>query len=203
MQENPTPQYEAHEQEAYESERSVMPKLIFWASAGVVVLAFAALLIATLITWSQQIVWVNGENSIIDYPVKGQQAILADVETYWIRQQGESGALDDATFLPVAVLKAHKKSGPARLRMFYVNDQGNLMGDPISEDVQNGSFSASPRYTFVSEEGLDKESDFNAYLTEQTSLWYLTILEGPQGSESVSDFSELVRIPIGRTIKKN
>ncbi len=146
----------------------------------------------TLFTWAKEISWVSNEGKTIDYPVKGENLVIADVETFFVKE--------GSNYLPVSKLKLHKKTTSGNLRGLFVNERDRMVGKPFSIEFVDGKFSGEKGITLKAKEGIEEEGLLNAYLTGQTEYWHLTISEGPSGSTSSVDFKEILRVPVSRKL---
>jgi len=170
-------------------------KLIATVSGLVVGLALLTVLGVTFYTLATEITWVKDGTGSIIYPVQGERAVIADAETFWVKKGHNN-------YLPASKVRLSKKSKQGTLRLIYVNERDRMVGKPHSEDFQDGKFENGKSISLIAEEGLTNEGTLNAYLTDQADSWYLTVLEGPKGSDSTSEYKEIARIPIERTLKK-
>ncbi|MGJ8698046.1 MAG: hypothetical protein ACSHYF_17130 [Verrucomicrobiaceae bacterium] len=123
-----------------------------------------------------------------DFPVEGTHAAIDEIDTYWRQpiRKGENadrGVQLKARLIPCARIKL-SGTGSASLSISFQDDEKELVGDPISLDVENGVFkkSGSAEIVINSTAGFENASAINAYTNEDINPWSLIIVEGAPGT---------------------
>ena len=135
-----------------------------------------------------------------DFPVQGTSLVIDDIETYWRKPDAskDRGIKTDAVHIPAGMITLGKDSKSAALRIFFENDEGDLVGDPITLTISNGKFSRSGKNSaeVYCTHGFSEIGDLPAYLTNQIEPWSLIVREGPSADARGNQFKEILRLPI-------
>ena len=123
-----------------------------------------------------------------DFPIEGIYAAVAEIETYWRKpvrtgEDADHGVQLKACLIPCARIKL-TGSGTAALAVSFRNSKQELIGDPISLDVENGMFkkTGSAEITLTSTAGFENPSEINAYMNEDIDPWSVLFVEGAPGT---------------------
>ncbi len=83
------------------------------------------------------------------------------------------------------------------LRVIFRDDQGEFVGDSITQPFTSGQFdqNQSPMIEFAATSGFEQDSAFNAYRVGG-ERWTVEVLEGPSSNASGSEFKLLFKTPI-------
>ena len=136
-----------------------------------------------------------------DFPVKGTKITAAEVETWWrepIRsgENADRGVVIDANLIPCARIKL-QDSGSATLQITFRNGKRDLVGDPITLEVEGGKFSrtGSDEITINSTSGFASTSDLNAYTNGDIDPWSVVIEESGDSSDGDEAFLRVRIVP--------
>jgi hypothetical protein len=148
----------------------------------------------------------NPDTKSADFPVAGESAVLASVETFWRKpvRSGEDideGVSRDIELIPGAKITLAKNSKAKGLRVLFRDEEGRYAGDATTLRIADGKFvdrggntsriegrTASVRATT----GFLHEGEIISYLSDDNFQWHLVLLESGDGSE----FKEFLAIPI-------
>jgi hypothetical protein len=128
-----------------------------------------------------------------EFPVKGGLVTLADVKTYW-REPVEQGENADTVrrgteLLPVAEVKLD--GGPAAIRIFFRNADGEVVGDPVTRSFAGKSTIAIPATA-----GFDDKGMHSAYRTGLSKPWTIEIFEAPSIDAPSEAFRKILKMTI-------
>lgn len=156
----------------------------------------------TIYTWATKITWGDSEKALYELPIVGGEIQIDNIKTYWTRVPNEGESHLSATFYPTAEITINKKSRNGKIRCLYQNESDQMTGNSVSATFSNGKFPTGKTLTYTATDGIKSEPIMNGYLADLNQYWYLRILEGTQDAESMGDFVEIAKIPIGRTLSK-
>lgn len=188
------PATQVHEEE---EESSFLPnysrKDLIWLSA--LALTIAAVIIIALGLFFRNVNTRIADDA--DFPVKGENVVIKDIETYWRKADPEKdiGVQLNTKFIPAAEVTL-KSSGAGSLRFFFENPTGELIGDPVTRTFSGGSFGDTGEKTtdIHSTGGLEDLGDYNKYLTEKIDFWHLIVMEGGGLDSTASSYKEIIRM---------
>jgi hypothetical protein len=140
------------------------------------------------------------------FPVEGENAVLASVETFWRKpvRSGDNideGVSRDIELIPAAKIQLGEKSKAEALRFLFRDEEGRYAGDATTVRIANGKFQDSGANTarangrtviIRATTGFLHEGEIISYLSDDNFQWHLMILESDDGSE----FKEFLTIPI-------
>lgn len=123
-----------------------------------------------------------------DFPVKGRLLTVKRVETFWRKPAEHDTARRETKLLPVLTLDAD--GGPAALRIFFRNAQGEVVGDSVTRSVQSGTLE------FAATAGFETEGLHAAYRTGESKPWKVEVYEAPSVDSPRQEFKKLFESPI-------
>lgn len=124
-----------------------------------------------------------------DFPVKGKYLSIQSADSHW-RAPGENDTVRRGTqLLPVVNLVA--SGGPAAIRIFFRNSDGELIGDPVTRSIKSGG-----KLQVAATAGFDDVGMHAAYRTGQSKPWTIEVLEAPLEDSPTSAFVKLFEIDI-------
>jgi hypothetical protein len=128
-----------------------------------------------------------------DFPIKGAKLETHGIKSYW-RDPVLSGPNADTVrrgtiIIPVVELKV--SGGPAAVRIFFRDANGDTVGDAVSRPVKGESSLVLPSTAGFNEPGM-----YAAYRTGETKSWKVEVFEGPSAEAPGSEFKKLFEIPI-------
>ena len=135
-----------------------------------------------------------------EFPSKGDYITIENAETYW-RVPIRDGALPDVArseveFIPVLKITIDDSEAGV-LRAIFRNEQGDFVGDSISQPFANGVFdnNANLATEFPATDGFMNSGEFNGYRVGD-DRWTVEVFEGPSADASGSEFKLLFTAPI-------
>ena len=142
--------------------------------------------------------WSLDEYSTQSYPIKGQYSSISSVKTQWISEDNPStpDELSDKSFYPVAHITLEDTNQSGQIRCYYLDSEDTYIGDPVTKNFHNGMFKEGNQFSFRCVKGIDSRSGFSAYFSGYMKPWHLVILEGSPRSRTMSDYTELAKIPV-------
>ena len=122
------------------------------------------------------------------FPVEGTYAAVAEIETYWRKpirsgENADHGVQLKAAMIPCARIVLDG-SGTAALAVSFRNSEQELIGDPVSLEVNDGKFvkTGTPEIIITSTAGFENLTEINAYTNFDIDPWSLLIVEGAAGT---------------------
>lgn len=157
---------------------------------------FAALILGavlTLIHFSSRVPTRSPLTEETDYPVSGKLIEVKSAVTYW-RKPITSGDNADivrrgTALVPVVSLKLNSK--PGAIRVFFRDEEGTVIGDGISRDV-NGE----EQLVIAATAGFDDIGMHAAYRTGEKEPWTVQVFEGSESSADHKDFRKVTETRI-------
>lgn len=173
------------------------------AEKGAIIGVGACLLLATI--WGLGLFFkhvpTESPDAELDFPIVGEVVTLGSASTYWKKpdEDSERGVRPTAKLIPAGRLII-SAGGTGALRIFFRDDTDDIVGDPITVVVTNGSFANGAKdIEIAATDGFSDEGDHAAYVTEQISEWHMVITEGPNPDAPGSAFSDLCRLPVSKS----
>lgn len=136
-----------------------------------------------------------------DLPAKGQFCSIASADTYWRAPVREGDNRDNAKpeviLIPVVDIGLTGEGAQGVLRILFLDEHGNYVGDPITKSFENGKFKSNNSETLeiASTDGFTTNSDFHAYRLNNNP-WTVEILEGPSANAEGSRFQSILSVEI-------
>ncbi len=128
-----------------------------------------------------------------DFPIPGKHLAIRSAESYW-RAPVTAGGVQDTVrrgtvLIPEVLLKP--EGGPAAIRVFFRNSDGDLVGDAVTRSVQTA---ADIRVAATA--GFEDIGMHAAYRTGQSKPWTVEVREAPSENSPVQDFKKLFEMDI-------
>jgi hypothetical protein len=122
------------------------------------------------------------------FPVKGAHVTVQNITTFWREPIADRDHAQTAKLIPVVNLEL--EGGGGAIRVFFLNENGEIVGDPITRKVEAGSIEIS------STGGFADPADHSAYRTGQKEPWLIEVKEAPSVDSPGGDFKPLFRAAI-------
>jgi hypothetical protein len=127
-----------------------------------------------------------------DFPIKGEKIRIDSAECYW-RKPITGGKNADACrlgtlLLPEVDLKI--SGGSATIRVFFKDDEGNTIGDPLFRQVGEGTVKVAATA------GIEDPGIFAAYRTGNATRWTVQVHEIPSGDVTRGKSNQLFEMEI-------
>lgn len=134
----------------------------------------------------------------IDFPVVGDRVVISATETYW--REPESGENADIVrrgtkLIPEIILSIEGKK-PAAIRIFFRNDQGEVIGDGITREI-----SGKAKLKIPATAGFEDIGMHAAYRTGESPTWIVQIYEGPSTNASRNQFKKVLETEISTGLR--
>ncbi len=128
-----------------------------------------------------------------DFPVKGAHLTIAAASSYW-RAPITNGAYAETVrrgtqLVPVVDLTI--KGGPAAVRVFFRNSDGDVIGDAVTRTIQAGA-----SLEVAATAGFEDVGMHAAYRTGQSKPWTVQVYEGPSESSPAPAFKKLFEMNV-------
>ena len=128
-----------------------------------------------------------------DFPIKGKHLSIRSAESYW-RAPVTTGDVQDTVrrgtvLMPEVLLKP--EGGPAAIRVFFRNSDGDLVGDAVTRSVQTAA-----ELRVAATAGFEDIGMHAAYRTGQSKPWTIEVREAPSENSPVQDFQKLFEMDI-------
>lgn len=129
-----------------------------------------------------------------DFPIQGGKVSVTSAVTFW-RTPIISGAnadtvRRDALLIPVVNLVT--SGGPAAIRVFFRNSDGELVGDAVSRTVRGEGM----KFQLSATDGFSDMGMHAAYRTGQSKPWTIEVLEAPSEDSPTTAFKKLFEMNI-------
>lgn len=123
------------------------------------------------------------------FPLQGEYLSVLVAASYWRAPNASDTARRGTVLLPVLTLKS--SGGPAALRVFFRNSEGELVGDAVTQSTKGGGELEIPATA-----GFDDRGMHAAYRTGQGPPWTVEVWEAPSGKSTTADFKKLLTLSI-------
>ena len=128
-----------------------------------------------------------------DFPIKGNKISILSATTFWRIPVTDGENADtvrrDALLIPVAELAL--SGGPAAIRIFFRNHEGQLIGDAVNQSIRGDA-----KIQFAATDGFNDLGMHAAYRTGQTKPWTIEVFEAPSEGSSAAEFKKLFEMNI-------
>lgn len=135
-----------------------------------------------------------------DFPAEGEFVTITTAETYWRKPIRDGDRPDvariETQFIPVLNINIDD-SETGIIRVIFRNEQGDFVGDSISQSFANGVFdsNANPATEFPATDGFASSGAFNGYRVGE-DRWTVEVFEGPSTDAPGSEFNLLFTAPV-------
>jgi hypothetical protein len=127
-----------------------------------------------------------------DFPIKGEKIRVDSAACYWRKPISEGKDADacrlGTLLLPVIDLKT--SGGSATVRVFFKDDEGNTIGDPIIRQVGEGTAK------LAATAGIEDPGIFAAYRTGNSTRWTVQVFEVSSGDITGGKSNKLFEMEI-------
>ena len=119
-----------------------------------------------------------------NFPIPGKHLTILSAASHW-RAPGPTDTARRGTQL-LPVLKLKSSGGPAAIRVFFRNSDGELVGDAVTRLIKTGS-----ELEVVATAGFDDVGMHAAYRNGSSKPWTIEILEAPTENSAGPEFKKL------------
>jgi hypothetical protein len=124
-----------------------------------------------------------------EFPVQGEHFSVLAAGSFWREPISSDTARRGTQMLPVLTLKAG--GGPAEIRVFFRDSEGELVGDAVTRTIKEGG-----DLEIAATAGFEDRGMHAAYRTDQGPRWTIEIFESPAGKSTGADFKKLFTLPV-------
>jgi hypothetical protein len=127
------------------------------------------------------------------FPIQGSHLSVQEADTYWrapIADGPNQETFRRGTQL-LPVLELTLQGGPAAVRVFFRNSDGDLVGDVVTRRIEAGR-----NIQVAATVGFDDIGMHSAYRTGQSKPWTIEVHEAPSESSSGAAFKKLLLMDI-------
>jgi hypothetical protein len=125
----------------------------------------------------------------LDLPIQGKHLTILAATSYWRAPQAADTARRGTQLLPVLKLKS--SGGPAAVRVFFRNNDGDLVGDAVTRSVQAGV-----DLEVVATAGFEDVGLHAAYRNGPTQSWTIEVCEAPTENSAGPEFMKILKMNI-------
>lgn len=157
----------------------------------------AVLLIATILTLIHFANRVPTESPLakdLKLPLKGERVTATSVETFW--RAPLPGETSRRGTVLVPVLNVTLEGGPAAVRIFFRNQDGSVVGDSVTRQINGKTPLVIPATA-----GFDDLGMHAAYRTGDSRPWIIQIFEAPTATSSINEFKKLLEADISTDLQ--
>ncbi|MGJ8644284.1 MAG: hypothetical protein ACSHX9_12820 [Luteolibacter sp.] len=155
--------------------------------ALIAVLSIAGIL--SIVHFSNRVPTKSTITEEIDFPVDGSRVTITSAETYWREpKRGDNADVvrRGTKLIPVIDISLETKKSAA-IRIFFRNDEGQVIGDGITRDV-----SGKKKLKIPATAGFDDIGMHAAYRTGGSPPWFIQVYEGPNANASREQFKKVL-----------
>jgi hypothetical protein len=124
-----------------------------------------------------------------EFPIQGEHFSILAAASHWRTPNPSDKARLGSQLIPVLTLKCG--GGPATLRIFFRNSEGEMVGDAVTRPTKDDGELEIPASA-----GFDDVGMHAAYRTGQGPRWTIEIWEAPVGKSTGADFKKLFSLPV-------
>ncbi len=127
-----------------------------------------------------------------DFPIKGEKLRVDSAECYWRKPitEGEHADVCRRGTLLLPVIEMAVSEGSSTIRVFFKNDEGVTVGDPIIRKIGNGTVK------IAGTAGIEDPGIFAAYRTGNDTRWTVAVYEIPSGDIAKGEGRKLFEMEI-------
>ena len=127
-----------------------------------------------------------------DFPIQGEQFRVDSAQCYWRKPitEGEHADVCRRGTLLLPVIEMASSDGNSTVRVFFKDDEGNTVGDPIIRKVGNGTGK------IAGTAGIEDPGIFAAYRTGNHTRWTAVVFEIPSGDIAEGEGNKLFEMEI-------
>lgn len=127
-----------------------------------------------------------------DFPIQGEKFRVDSAECYWrtpITEGAQADVCRRGTLL-LPVIEMATSGGSSLVRVFFKDDEGNTIGDPILRAVGGGTVKVAATA------GIEDAGVFAAYRTGNHARWTAQVFEIPSGDVAKGESRKLFEVEI-------
>lgn len=124
-----------------------------------------------------------------DFPVKGKYLTMVSADSFWREPKAEDSARRGTQLIPVAEFTT--TGGPAALRVFFRDANGDLVGDGVTRLARPGE-----PIRIAATAGFDDLGMHAAYRTDKKHPWIIEVHEAPSENSSAAEFLKLFEMKV-------
>lgn len=126
----------------------------------------------------------------LKFPIKGERVTIEAAQSFWRVPVADIDTFRRGTeVLPVASLTV--RGGPAALRVFFRDSDGQVVGDAVNHSVSDAG-----RFEVSATAGFEEAWMHDTYQTARGKPWTIEVLEGPSQGAPAGDFKTLFTMKI-------
>ncbi len=131
----------------------------------------------------------TGRVAANDFPIQGKHLTIVSADSFWRAPKSADTVRRGTQLIPVIDLTS--SGGPAAIRVFFRNSDGDVIGDAVNRFLQPGAKIQIPATA-----GFDDVGMHAAYRTGENKPWTIEVLEAPTENAAGPDFRKLFVIDI-------
>ena len=112
----------------------------------------------------------SGRVKANDFPIRGRHLTILSADSFWRAPKAADTARRGTQLVPVVELKS--SGGPAAIRVFFRNSDGDVIGDAVTRFLQAGA-----KLQVAATAGFDDVGMHAAYRTGESKAWTIEVLE--------------------------
>lgn len=124
-----------------------------------------------------------------DFPIQGKQFQIQSADTYWRAPKSDDPVRRDTQLIPVLAMDS--SGGPAAIRVFFRNGDGEFVGDAVTRTLKSGG-----KFEIAATAGFDDVGMHAAYRAGQSKPWTIEILEAPSENSPATEFKKLFELHV-------
>ncbi len=124
-----------------------------------------------------------------DFPIQGKHLAILSAASHWRAPKPTDTARRGTQLLPVLNLKS--SGGPAAVRVFFRNSDGELVGDAVTRLIKTGG-----DLEVVATAGFDDVGMHAAYRNGLSKSWTIEVFEAPSENSAGTEFKKLFMMDI-------
>ena len=125
----------------------------------------------------------------LDLPIQGKHLTLLAATSYWRAPNPTDTARRGTQLLPIFKLKS--SGGPAAVRVFFRNNDGDLVGDAVTRSIQPDG-----ELEVAATAGFDDVGLHAAYRTGPNQSWTIEVFEAPTENSAGPVFKPLLKMNV-------
>ncbi len=131
----------------------------------------------------------SGRVKANDFPIRGSFITINSADSFWRTPKAADTARRGTQLVPVVDLRS--TGGPAAIRVFFRNSDGDVIGDAVTRYLQPGA-----KLEIAATAGFDDVGMHAAYRTGQNKAWTIEVLEAATENAPGPEFRKLFEMNI-------
>ncbi len=124
-----------------------------------------------------------------DFPLHGKHLTIVSADSFWRAPKAADTARRGTQLVPVVDLTTG--GGPAAIRVFFRNSDGDVIGDAVTRYLQPGA-----KLQIAATAGFDDVGMHAAYRTGESKPWTIEVLEAATENAPGPEFSRLFEMDV-------